>query len=328
MRPKVLVVDDEPALVAAITHRLESEGCRTLAASDGEQAIDAAVSQPPDAVLLDVGLPKLDGVEVCRRLKELLEPYTPVILMTARTDLQSKLDGLRSGADEYVTKPVALEEVSARVRGALKLRRLFSRQRSDSIVDALTGAFNRRYLDARLHQECRRAARHRHGFACLMIDLDRFKRINDRYGHACGDQALRAAARTVRALCRESDLLFRYGGDEFILFLPGTTLESAKALAERILERIREIRFLEDVSDRSVLSVLEEGALPSARTVRMSCSIGACAFPAPDVAHARDLLAVLDRSLLEAKKRGRDRTWSCHPAPTRLGTPLRTDLTS
>jgi diguanylate cyclase (GGDEF)-like protein len=232
---RVLVIDDNESIHKLVVARLRPEGLEVIGEDDGERGIERAVSSQPDVILLDIGLPNVDGFEVCRRLKE--HPSTrniPIIFLTGTTDTESKVRGLDLGAVDYVTKPFDQVELRARVRAALRTKRLQDILEQQSFLDGLTGLWNRSYLDRRLESELNVARRYGRPLTLVLADVDHFKRVNDRLGHLYGDIVLQGIAEGLRAYARRSDIVARYGGEEFAILLTDTTLRSAVHVSERL----------------------------------------------------------------------------------------------
>ncbi|HEX5580476.1 MAG TPA: diguanylate cyclase, partial [Gemmatimonadaceae bacterium] len=243
---RVLIVDDHEDNVELLKARLEARGYEIVTATDGQQALDAVAHEPPDLILLDVMMPVVDGIEVARRVKaDASLPFIPIIMQTALDATESKVEGLDAGADDYITKPINFAELEARINSLLRIKALQEdlsqrerqlaemndRLRRMSQTDALTELDNRRYVEERLTEMFGHAARFSEPLACVMCDLDRFKPVNDTHGHQAGDAVLRQFARILRHEAREIDRVGRYGGEEFILLLPGTTDEAATVFA-------------------------------------------------------------------------------------------------
>ena len=236
---RVLVIDDSEAIHKLIEARLRPEGLEVIGELDGERGIERAISEEPDLILLDVGLPDVDGFEVCRQLKE--HPTTrdvPIIFLTGTTSTDSKVRGLDLGAVDYVTKPFDQGELRARVRAALRTKRLQDILEQQSFLDGLTGLWNRTYLDRRIESELTVARRYGRALTLVMVDIDHFKRLNDTYGHLFGDLVLQGIGDALRAYARRSDIVARYGGEEFALLLTNTTLEAGLFVAERLRSSI------------------------------------------------------------------------------------------
>ncbi|MEE9281723.1 MAG: diguanylate cyclase [Myxococcota bacterium] len=232
---RVLVIDDTESIHKLIVTRLRPEGLEVTAELDGQSGLERAIADAPDLILLDIGLPRVDGFEVCRQLKE--HPSTrniPIIFLTGETDTESKVRGLDLGAVDYVTKPFDEIELRARVRAALRTKRLQDMLEQQSFLDGLTGLWNRAYLDRRLESELNVAERYGRPLSVVMADVDNFKRINDTHGHLFGDVVLQGIAESLSASARRSDIVARYGGEEFGVLLTDTNLKSAIYVSERL----------------------------------------------------------------------------------------------
>ena len=310
---KALVVDDSPAQAEHLKNVLEADGYHVSVVGDGASAIRAVRTDPPDLVLLDMILPDMDGLQVLRILKARPE-FLPVILLSVKADLDQRVRGLRIGADDFLAKPYADVEVLARAMAMLRIKRLQDELRAAkaelevlSITDGLTGLYNRRFFQRRLPEEFARAFRYQDPLALVMLDLDRFKRINDTYGHPFGDVILQATASVLKSCAREVDLCCRFGGEEFVAILPKTSAAGARTLAERIGKRMREqvTRF--------------EGAPGLAATdVQVTTSVGIAAFP--EVGTVEALVQCADAALYASKRDGRDRV-TVHVPPAQAPGP-------
>ncbi|MGE5731909.1 MAG: response regulator, partial [Gemmatimonas sp.] len=212
-RARILIVDDHEDNIELLRARLDAWGFATQSAADGEQALRQIEESPPDLILLDVMMPKIDGMEVARRVKGNPSlPFIPIIMQTALDATENKVEGLEAGADDYITKPIDFAELKARVNSMLRIKRLQDvleererqlleaneRLRHMSQTDALTGLDNRRHLEERIDEMFEHARRLNEPFACVMCDLDRFKSVNDTYGHQAGDAVLKQFARILR----------------------------------------------------------------------------------------------------------------------------------
>jgi len=302
---RILIVDDHEDNVELLRARLEAWGYATECAVDGEEALAKIEKSPPDLVLLDVMMPKIDGIEVARRVKgnESL-PFIPIIMQTALDATENKVEGLNAGADDYITKPIDFAELKARMTSMLRIKRLQEqleererqlmevneRLRHMSQTDALTGLDNRRHLEDRLREMFEHAKRLNEPFACVMCDLDRFKSVNDTYGHQAGDVVLRDFAQILRKEVREIDRAGRYGGEEFMLLLPGTVLDSAVVFADRVRKHVESHTFTFDGT-----------------SIQRTASFGVSAWPHPRVADCEGLMKAADDALYVAKETGRNR---------------------
>ncbi|HEY5374872.1 MAG TPA: diguanylate cyclase [Polyangiaceae bacterium] len=304
MKANLLLIDDSEAQSSQITQTLERLGYSVRRASSGTEGLRLAREAAPDLVLLDVVMPDIDGFAVCRWLKMNAETREiPVIMLTVRTAVADRIAGLNIGADDYLPKPFDDQELEARIFAALRVKatqsdlrvrnqQLESMLRSVealAITDALTGLFNRRRFADVLKREFAVTRRYRNTLSCLLVDLDHFKQINDRFGHDAGDQVLKEVARRIVGSLREVDLAARYGGEEFAILLPHTSKTDARIVAERLLSNLRKQEFTFN------------GEL-----VRVTASIG-CAGNS-DVASGQpeDLVKAADLALYEAKNNGRN----------------------
>ncbi len=296
--PRILLADDDETMREYVAKLLESHGMQVVMAEDGHRALAKARDSQIDLVLLDIVMPGLDGLDCCRLIKGMhADGFLPVMLLTARSDTDSRVAGLRIGADDYVSKPFDEREMLARVHNLLRLKRLHdhindSKERLAALAvqDELTGLYNYRYLHTRLQEEFKRAERYREPLSCVMVDVDHFKRINDRFGHDAGDEALRELSVRLRRAVREVDVVARYGGEEFLLVLPSTNFSGALAVAERVWR-----------------SVTQDAFTFGGQVERVSVSIGVAVYPSRDIKSKDQLIKAADRALYQAKHEGRDR---------------------
>jgi len=236
----VLVVDDQPINIHVI-YQILSKEYDMLAATDGEQAFDLCMKAQPDLVLLDVAMPGMDGLEVCRRLKQHPETQTISVIFVTASSLPDEENACwEAGGADFVNKPVNPLTLRNRVRAHLQFKFHADALRAMAFLDGLTGIANRRYLNGQLEIEWRRCSRSRLPLGLLMVDVDFFKRFNDRYGHQAGDECLkRIAAAIALEMNRPFDLLARYGGEEFVCLLPETDAAGALLIAERLEVAVR-----------------------------------------------------------------------------------------
>jgi diguanylate cyclase (GGDEF)-like protein len=300
---QILVVDDSRTQLDWLVQVLQREGYDVRTAQDGKDAIRKVRTEPPDLVLLDLILPDMDGLEVLRLIKARNDAdFIPVIILSARSDLDSKVAGLRIGADDYLAKPFAEAEILARAAAMLRikslqdaLRRAQKELEERSITDGLTGLKNRRFFDERIVEEYRRAQRYADPVSLIMLDLDHFKQVNDRHGHPVGDLVLREAARLLRSSIRDPDICARYGGEEFAVILPKTHLAGALVVAERIWRELA-----------AKIYAVPADAPGGPLELHVTASIGLAVYPSPDITSAELLLKYADEALYEAKRAGRD----------------------
>jgi two-component system, cell cycle response regulator len=302
---RILIVDDHEDNVEVIRARLEAGGYQIESAADGVEALERVRQSPPDLILLDVMMPRIDGMEVARRIKaDQTLPFIPIIMQTALDTVQHKVEGLGAGADDYVTKPINFAELEARVKSMLRIKLLqdelsranehLARANAElqrlAVTDALTGLHNRRNVETLLHDMFEHSIRLQEPLACAMFDIDHFKSVNDTQGHQAGDAVLQQLAGILETAAREIDKVGRYGGEEFIALLPGAGLEDAVTFAERTRQQVESHTF-----------TFEGGSL------RRTISCGVAAFPHPRIAHCEALVKAADDALYVAKELGRNR---------------------
>ena len=294
---KILVADDDPMSRRLIQGCLAGAGYDVTVAVDGAEALEMT-SKPdsPRLMVLDRTMPHVDGVDVCRAIrKRALEPDVYIILLTGRGEREDIVEGFEAGADDYMTKPFDIAELQARVRtGARIVERqaelIAAREqlRADAMYDSLTGLLNRAAFFDIFRKEVSRAERYQTPLALIMADLDHFKETNDRYGHPAGDRVLAETARRLRTSLRVSDSIGRYGGEEFVIVVPGCTANSAALLAERFR-----------------LIIATEPVVLEREEIHVTMSFGVAGTT--DLTNADDLLRAADEALYRAKNSGRNR---------------------
>jgi two-component system cell cycle response regulator len=303
--PAVVVAEDSLVIRAVLVEQLQSHGYRVIEAGDGEQALAACHREQPDVVLLDVEMPHLDGHAVLARIKT--EPQLadiPVVFVTSRVTTQDVVEGLRLGAHDYLRKPFEPSELLARVHAAVRIKALQDELRVRnaelelaSRTDALTGLRNRRHLEDQLQRLAGTADR----LAVLLLDIDRFKLVNDTHGHAAGDEVLRVVARRLEQAARPGDVPGRWGGEEFLVVLPETGPDQAVSLGEQARQTI-------------AAAPVPLGQPP----LRVTASVGV-AWGAGD--GWEGLVRRADTGLYAAKEGGRNRVVTGPPAELGISTP-------
>jgi len=300
MAPTVLIVDDSPTLRQQVLAILREKQLfdHYLEAEDGLEGFKTLLGNPVDVVLCDLEMPGMDGLKFLGMRNSRPElMHVPVILLTGSESREQKVKGLEQGASDYVVKPFDSEELIARVRVQLKLKRLQDDLKAQNLkleklsnIDPLTEIANRRALMRALDSEYQRSKRKRHPLSLLMVDIDHFKKINDRFGHQQGDLVLKAVAGAISDGLRDYDLAARFGGEEFALILPETDLARAAQVAERIRAKIAGLRL--------------GGRLAN---LQVTVSLGVASRPSPDIQDVDDLIRIADDALYEAKQEGRNR---------------------
>ncbi len=306
---KILVAEDDPISRRMLQAFLAKWGYEVQAAADGQEAL-AALEQPnaPQLAVLDWMMPGLEGPQVCQKVRQLPDrPYTYILLLTARGQQDDLLRGLASGADDYLTKPFDSQELRARLRVGeriLELERNLIAAREElrfrATHDVLTGIPNRAAVLEATQRECSRQLREGGFLSVMILDLDHFKSVNDTYGHLCGDQVLREAARRIAACVRTYDTVGRYGGEEFLVVAPTTDRAGALALAERIRQSIEQPPIETD-----------------AGTIKATASCGVASNNCGNRISATALLKLADDALYQAKALGRNRCELADPSEFR-----------
>ena len=293
----IAIVDDDAAIRRLVRLFLKRAGYATREYTTGDEARAALQSEPWDLAVLDRRLPDMDGVVLAQELKANPDFRTRyVIMLTGEDEQEDKVEGLELGADDYITKPFQYPELLARIRAGkrivdLQKELLETNKRLEllSITDGLTKLHNHRYFQDELARAFEESQRYQRPLSLAMIDIDFFKKINDTYGHAAGDDVLKGAAALYRSSVRSTDLVARYGGEEFAVMMPETTLQDGIAFAEKIRQMI-------------AAATLETQAGPVQATV----SIGVASVPHSRIHSAKELIIAADRALYRAKRGGRN----------------------
>jgi len=299
---KVLVVDDDPLTREHLSMLVQAAGFEVLTAESGREAMSTLRRDYCPIVLSDWQMPDMDGVELCKAIRaESFPGYVYVLLLTARDAHQDIVHGLDAGADDYLTKRVTEAELMARLRAAKRivsleqsLRESVEEKRRQATTDALTGANNRLYFDKHLVRELKRTRRFGGSLSVLLLDIDRFKSINDRYGHGIGDEVLVQFAERLRtALPRDYDWSARIGGEEFAVVLPQTDMQGAMIVAEKLRQSIASLPIR-----------TESGNLNVTVSIGVAVADAATLLPKTTV---DDIVELADRGLYKSKKDGRNR---------------------
>jgi diguanylate cyclase (GGDEF)-like protein len=283
---RILIVDDEPELGDYYAAALQQAGMVVVVVTDPMSVLAPLAELRPDLILMDMYMPGCDGLDLAAVIRQ-QEDYvsTPIVFLSAETSMDMQLEAMRLGGDDFMTKPIArdhlISAVSSRVQRSRELRAFMVR-------DGLTGLLNHTTTKEQLEIELARAARHQAPLAYAIIDLDHFKLVNDTYGHPTGDRVLKSLARLLRERLRKTDIIGRYGGEEFAVVLVGTDGPTAVAVIDEI---------------RAGLSRIRQQAGDQEFTVTFSCGI-ACSM---DYADAPKLTDAADKALYAAKRGGRNR---------------------
>jgi two-component system chemotaxis response regulator CheY len=318
---RILVADDDATSRVLLRAMASKLGHDCLVASDGLSAWELLQRGDIDVLITDWMMPGVDGTELCRRVREeLTTGYTYMVIVTALADPDQILEGMSSGADDYIIKPVSALDVQTCLVAAERvtsLHRQLSQVRAQleeanqellgrSLTDSLTNLGNRRRMEEDLLKVQARALRSGHSYCVAMFDIDYFKFYNDHYGHPAGDEALRLVAKCLHRVVRAGEAVYRYGGEEFLLVMPHCELDAATAAAERVLHSLK-------------LMAIPHEARPSAPAIiTLSAGVAGHAHDSPETIH--ELIERADQALYAAKLSGRNRVRSEVPSLPEIDT--------
>ncbi len=308
---RVLIAEDDPATALTIAKAVESFGYQTTVTGDGKQAWEALQNDPAPIVVTDWSMPVMDGLELCRRIRANgSDRYTYVIFLTGRHEREHVLSVLSCGADDFIAKPLDTEELRVRLLVGQRIVTLERELREANVrlleenedlakrsrVDALMGIGNRRAFEERVTEIHRRALRRGAPYAVIMCDIDRFKKVNDTYGHRAGDDVLKNVARVIERAVRREDQPFRYGGEEIVLLLEDQDRAAGLAIAERLRR------------DVAAHGVAVKG-LPEPLRVTVSCGVASYPENCGEGSDWSDAVERADQAMYVAKENGRNGIW-------------------
>ncbi len=301
---KILLVEDSYIERRKVGGYLTDWGLDYVAVGSGTEAIKLLEGpDPPELALLDWLLPGLDGIDVLRRIRKLgHENYIYTVMLTAKTQKRDRLNAMEAGADDYLSKPVDPSELRSRVMVGKRIVELQQSLRFAATHDFLTNLLNRAEILAALEREFSRSGREEKPTTVILADIDHFKRVNDTLGHAAGDEVLKEVARRLKADLRPYDVVGRYGGEEFLVILPGCNLTTGARRAD-------EIRTL-----------VAKGPITTPfGTTSATVSMGVTATVSQRDCSVSEFLREADVSLYAAKKNGRNRVEVFSPAANSTG---------
>lgn len=295
-RRLVMMVDDDRDNLKLIGALLMHEGYDVCQAESAEEALEKLKTVEPALILLDINMPGISGLDMLKQLRG-REKYVSVIFVSARSETHDVVRGLDEGADDYICKPFEPSELLARVRSQLRIKDLQDRlsaanHRLQELVDIddLTGLYNMRSIYDRLENEINRGKRYSRSVGVIMMDMDNFKKVNDGNDHLFGSFVLAEVGKIIRQNVRTVDFAARYGGDEFLIALPETSIEGAQKFADRIRARIESYNFTKD-----------------GHSMKLTASLGVCvAMPGIVDIDARGLVRAADHALYDAKHSGKN----------------------
>ncbi|UCG77949.1 MAG: diguanylate cyclase [Nitrospirota bacterium] len=303
-KAKILLVEDSEAQAKVAKEFLENNSYDVVWVADGKSAIKVAKTEAIDIILLDLVLPDISGNEICRWLKVDAETKgIPIIMLTVKDSVDDKVTSLESGADDYLSKPYNEVELNARIYASLRtkslqdelkeknrqLEGLLARVEYLAITDPLTDLYNRRRFETVIEKEFKKSKRYNTPLSCLVMDIDKFKDINDSYGHQVGDKVLKEIGQIIKECIREVDTPARWGGEEFIVLCSQTKKEDSIHLANRIATAMNDHQF-SGVSGSDV-----------------TLSIGIAGIPNGDIDSHEKLIHQADLAMYDAKLNGRNR---------------------
>lgn len=298
---KILLVEDSATLRHAMRSYIVEAGHTPVIARSGEEALQMLENQPVDMIIMDVEMPGLNGFETTRLIREWLAGHwIPIIFVTGLADDESYREGIEAGGDDYLIKPVSMMIIKAKIRAMERiaemrdqLNRLNNELEALSQLDSLTQIYNRRSFNELALQQWALTKRHQQPISALMIDVDHFKLYNDHYGHPAGDACLKKITLAIKScLHRTTDLLGRYGGEEFVILLPETDTQGAYCVAQAINQAICELMIPHTTS---LTGTHITASIGGATCLRTTC-------------HSLDeLIKHADRALYKAKRSGRNR---------------------
>jgi len=298
---KILIADDDPISRKILSKVVSDLGYIPIAVSNGKDALEFVRKGECSVILLDWMMPGMDGIEVCREIRKLSDEHVCyIIINSAREESDDIRKALSVGANDYISKKTSAIELKARigvgVRSVQLERKLIDLNNQLKYLvrtDSLTGLLNHSSILKELSIELDRGKRDGTSTSILMLDLDRFKAVNDTYGHQIGDSVLVNYSNLLTQSCRSFDRIGRYGGEEFLIVLPRTREDEAISIANRIRTRAMELQIIEDLEQ-----------------LRITCSIGCCTAKNSEK-QSSSMVAAADSALFRAKKAGRDRVMSC-----------------
>jgi diguanylate cyclase (GGDEF)-like protein len=281
----LLIVDDEAEVCRVLTRILTAKGYAAQSETRATSVMERLRRRRCEAILLDLFMPELNGIQLLGQIKDEFEDL-PIVVLTGKGDLATAVEAMQAGASDFISKPVEGAFLDLRIQRAIELEHA----RRLAKLDSLTGLYNHRFFQERLGEEVKRSERHARPLALLLLDIDHFKEFNDTHGHITGDAVLREVSRLLLESSRVEDIVARYGGEEFAMILPETACEGAGVFADRVKRAFE--------SDR-----LTEPDLP--RDMKITVSIGVAGWTAESTKES--LLEAADQALYRAKREGRNR---------------------
>jgi two-component system, cell cycle response regulator len=291
---KILIAEDDPISRRLLEANLVKWGYDVAVAADGVEAL-AIIRNPeaPNLVISDWMMPRMDGLALCREIRKMEKSgYIYFIILTAKGEKEDIIEGLEAGADDFLTKPFNREELKYRTRIGERIINLERKILELANTDPLTGVLNRRAFMERMDQETARSQRNNTPLSFILSDIDHFKKVNDTYGHQAGDLVLRQFCKTLSASMRHYDFIGRYGGEEFVVCLPGADGLEAQSAAERM---------------RTQIEAMEIALPDGSGSIRITASFGISSYAVESRESMDALIKRADDALYRAKDQGRNR---------------------
>jgi diguanylate cyclase (GGDEF)-like protein len=282
---QIVLVDDDPALVSLLTFILEENGMYVAGVTDPKLALEVIYSHKPDLILMDINMPWCSGIELAQVIRQQDNLSTiPIIFLSEETDAEVQFQAVLKGGDGFLSKPIDVTKLPIFIQSRAQRARILS---AFMIKDGLTGLYNHSYIKEAVETEMHRLERNHHEFCVAMLDVDCFKKVNDTYGHSIGDQVLRSLSHFLIQHLRKTDKVGRYGGEEFMVVFPETSLKSAVTVMNSILEKFRQVAHHAPNADFHV--TFSAGVISSKLTQNVA-----------------QLLTTVDKGLYTAKNSGRN----------------------
>ncbi len=297
---EVLIVEDDRVSRKLLSRTLSKMDYNVIEAKDGKEAWEILQRDPIQLVITDWLMPEMDGLDLTRLIRKAELPnYVYVVILTSQEGIDNVIDGLAAGADDYLVKPFNPRELKARLKIGervldleQRLKGAHEKMHALAMLDELTNIWNRRAFYSHALSELERSDRENLCLCIIMLDIDHFKSVNDRYGHLVGDQALKMVADTLKANIREYDRVGRWGGEEFVVILPSTTLKEATTIAERLRVKVSSAQLaLENYPGEAL---------------KLQISLGVAGTRGGEGVNLDTLVDRADEMLYQAKEKGRN----------------------
>jgi two-component system cell cycle response regulator len=238
--PLIQIIDDDVTMVIFLKEAFEEKGWIVIANTSLDNAVSQYFDVNPDCVIIDVHLSKTSGFKILEDLQNTRKAFTPKIMISTVDDKETRLNAFRKGADDFISKPIDVEELVVRIERNLKRKQIYDQS---VLLDELTQLYNRKFLNDVFQSNINELKRNDQLFSLAILDIDHFKKINDQFGHLVGDHVLSSFAAFLKESTRNSDTVFRFGGEEFVILFSNTNLSQAYEIVSRLLVQFSEKNF-------------------------------------------------------------------------------------